>query len=808
MRARGLLKQALERADPGPLEARILVSLAHVESELGSRSEGLKLCDDALAVPDLDPHLIGLIQSQRALLLGRSGMVDDALEAFGAALDLLDAGDPVPRMHLHINRGNVQMMRGDGVRASRDFERAVELADRAGLEIPKAKAESNLGYARLLVGDLVSALRMMEAAQPTLSALSEVSAAVCEQDRAEALAASGLATEAEAALTEAARAFGSRKLRQQQAEAELILARLLAFDHPADAAKVARRASRRFASRGSAGWALRADAVAADAELSTGIRRERALVAAGEVVAQLHSHGHQQEALLLHLRMAIVEADLGHVAAAEEQLTQTRVTGRSPLQARLMSREARAAVARARGRRGTAVGHLRRGLDDLHSWQSSFGSLDLQSSVVMHGQGLAIQGLSLAIEDGRPAVVFEWSERARALASRVTPVRLPADAEAADELAELRRLQSEISAAEASGALTRSLLAEADAVREHIRQRSWYGEGSGLVTEPAVLDEVAAVLDRAGGALVSYLVIDGRLHALVVAGEVPHVVDLGPFADVKVFLDGMQADLDMAAARLPAVMRQSVLASLDQRLALLASVIVAPVAELIGDRALVVVPAGSLTGVPWTLLPGLKGRPLTVPRSATMWAAAEAGSFTASRAGFVAGPRVDRAFEEVERAMRAWPAASMLVGDEAVAPDVSRLAEGVDVFHVAAHGRHSADNPLFSGVELVDGPWFGYDIDQLGGIPSTVILSACEVGRSSIRWGEETIGMTVAWLHAGARCVVASPALVNDDAACEVLAATHRRLAAGDEPAYALASATSEVATPSPAPFICFGSGF
>ena len=136
------------------------------------------------------------------------------------------------------------------------------------------------------------------------------------------------------------------------------------------------------------------------------------------------------------------------------------------------------------------------------------------------------------------------------------------------------------------------------------------------------------------------------------------------------------------------------------------------------------------------------------------------------------------------------------------------MAASVDVFHVAAHGRHSADNPLFSGVELADGPWFGYDIDQLDSIPSTVILSACEVGRSTVRWGEETIGMTVAWLHAGARCVIASPALVNDDAACEVLAATHRRLAAGDEPSYALAAATAEVSTTAPAPFICFGSGF
>src|SRR5699024_9400787 len=103
------------------------------------------------------------------------------------------------------------------------------------------------------------------------------------------------------------------------------------------------------------------------------------------------------------------------------------------------------------------------------------------------------------------------------------------------------------------------------------------------------------------------------------------------------------------------------------------------------------------------------------------------------------------------------------------------------------HGRHAADNPLFSGLELVDGPWFGYDIDQLGQVPSLVVLSACELGRSAVRWGEESIGMTAAWLHAGARSVIASPASVADDLACDVLSETDRLIASGNQPADALA---------------------
>jgi len=94
-----------------------------------------------------------------------------------------------------------------------------------------------------------------------------------------------------------------------------------------------------------------------------------------------------------------------------------------------------------------------------------------------------------------------------------------------------------------------------------------------------------------------------------------------------------------------------------------------------------------------------------------------------------------------------------------------------------------------------------------------VLLSACELGRSSVRWGEELIGMTTAWLHAGTRCVVASAAAVSDEVAHDVLVRLHRGLGAGEQPAVALAAALASEASPggaagagegAPAPFVCF----
>src|SRR4029077_1549824 len=95
--------------------------------------------------------------------------------------------------------------------------------------------------------------------------------------------------------------------------------------------------------------------------------------------------------------------------------------------------------------------------------------------------------------------------------------------------------------------------------------------------------------------------------------------DLGDLGPVRQLLAGMQADLDMSAAHLPPALRATVHDGLRSRLEDLAARLGAPIADDIGERRLVVVPSGALAGVPWTLLPGLFGRPVTVPRSATGW---------------------------------------------------------------------------------------------------------------------------------------------------------------------------------------------
>ncbi|WP_193604972.1 CHAT domain-containing protein [Nocardioides dongkuii] len=786
--ARPLLERALAAADEDDLAARVEASLAYVVAELDGPAAALALLERSALRTETSALTRGIVASQRALLLMRLGETAAALREFGSAIAALGS-EPGELGRAELNRGGVHLQQGEVAAAVRDFTLAAGHLRAADLTTEAAKAEHNGGYARFLAGDLVGALALMEPAARVLAPLGEVSRAIGEQDRAEVLMAAGLVEEGRAALRSAARDYGTRRLRRRQAEAELVLARSLVWDDPAGARRIARRAARRFAAVGAEAWAARAEALALIAEVDTGRHSSDLLERGDHLADQLVAQGLRDQATDLRLHLVRAELARGRVAEARARAVAVRPGSRARLATRLLDRDVRAELVGA-GRPTLALRHLREGLADVHAWQSSFGSLDLQTGVAGHGVRLGVRGLALAVESRRPAVLLEWSERARMLASRVQPVRAPEDPDLVADLTELRADPSPAREAE---------------LRQRVRERAWQHRGSGAVVDPVTLPDLQAALD-AGTALVAYVVTATDVVALVVTAEAATWVDLGGRSSLDALLGGLLPDLDMAAADLAEPLAGAVRRALAARLEELAGLLVAPVLAAVGDRRVVLTPSGVLAGVPWPLLPGYVGRPVTVAQSATSWLARRTTPLRTAAAGFVAGPRVLRAQDEVDAAAREWAGARVLVGGAATAGAVSELAEQVDVLHVAAHGRHSAENPLFSGLLLADGSWFGYDVDRLRAVPDVVLLSACEVGRSTVRWGEELIGMSTAWLHAGARCVIASAAAVNDRAAYEVLVTVHRHLATGADPAAALAAAVPAVSDEcAPVPLVCFG---
>jgi tetratricopeptide (TPR) repeat protein len=807
--ARRVLAAGAARAEAaGDLElgARIAGTTAYVLARLGDVDGGERLCLETLGRDGLSDAAIAQLHGQLGSLAIERGLLDDAAGWLDKSIRGL--GDqPVRQANMRLNRSLVDMQRGRLDAALDDLHAAEATYREAGMDTEADLAVHNRGYVLMLSGDLVAALQTMQSVREPLDDESALWAAINEQDRAEVLREAGLVTEAERSLAAVSAAFGRHRAPRERATADYHLARSLLSHDPERAALVAAASARRFAALGSSGWAVRADAIRLRARLAVGrvdrtgspVRVGRRLPARSKVedVAEgLIAHGFTSEAEALRLTDSLARIRTNGRTAAPS----TRISPQTPLEVSLLVHEMRAARAAAQGREAEARRHAAAGLDLFDRTRRAVGSLDLQVSASMRGSGLITSGLASALRSRDHPAVFEWSERARSLSGSFLPLRPPPDPEQAADLAELRVLRTAQPDGEWLSTPRAALLSD------RTRQRQWSHTAAGERQVRASLAEAAAALDD-GDVLVSY-VFDGRkLAALAVSRERSELADLD-WSAARSAMSGLRADLDMAATVVDGPLAAVIRRGLEDRLATLSSVLCGPVDRLLsGAQRILVTTPGVLLGVPWMMLPAIRHRPLSVAPSVTTWIRDRSRDLpVAATAGFAAGPRVARGGEEVAVGSTAWTRAEVLRGPDATVADVTALASRVDVLHVAAHGRHAVDNPMFSGLELADGALFGYDIDLIPRVPQTVILSACEVGRSSVRWGEEALGMTRIWLHAGSRSVIAAPVVVADDNACELLGAVHESLAAGASPSIALAEASER--TGIVAPFQVHGAGF
>jgi CHAT domain-containing protein len=232
----------------------------------------------------------------------------------------------------------------------------------------------------------------------------------------------------------------------------------------------------------------------------------------------------------------------------------------------------------------------------------------------------------------------------------------------------------------------------------------------------------------------------------------------------------------------------------------------------IGDRPLVLVPTGRLLSLPWSVLPSCHGRPVTVSPSATLWhLAATRPPHLPGHAVVVAGPELPGAGAEADAVAAVYGTVSVQPPQSTVDTVLASL-NGAALAHLAAHGRLSADNPLFSSLLMADGPLMVYDLERLGRAPHTVVLAACESARPVVYAGDELLGVSSTLLVRGTTQVVASVLPVLDVETAPFMTAFHRLLAAGEPPAVALARIGRDAATAAEmavaAGFVCIGAGF
>lgn len=308
---------------------------------------------------------------------------------------------------------------------------------------------------------------------------------------------------------------------------------------------------------------------------------------------------------------------------------------------------------------------------------------------------------------------------------------------------------------------------------------------------------------RADEALVEYLIGDSVSIAFVVVRDSLAIVNLGisrrALARLVSFARG--------AVESPSPGADSLWFGPFQRLH---RHLIAPAEEtglLEGKTRLLLVPHAELHYLPFGALRDGEGRVLVrqyefaVTPSATVWLALGDRPSRRVGDGILAMAPLPSAMPGSTRevaaiARLAGPDVRVVFGEEATEAAFLRAAPGSRVIHLATYGVLNKHNPLFSFVEFAaDGSSDGrLEVHEVFGLDLTadlVVLSACQTALGSGRQadipaGDDWIGLTRAFLHAGADNVVATLWAVEDLPSAALMEEFYEHYVEGADPSRAL----------------------
>jgi hypothetical protein len=583
---------------------------------------------------------------------------------------------------------------------------------------------------------------------------------------------------------------------------------------PATALIQARAAVREFTRQDRPEWAAVARFAVLAARLGGPHRSRVALREAEQVAEVLEATRFAASAAEARVMAAQVALERGRIAVARTHLAKVDAArSRGPAALRARAWYATALLRLSGGDSRSAVRAARTGLRIVDEHRATLGATDVLAHTAAQRTELARLGLRVAIDHGSATAVLEWAERGRASLFLIRPVRPPDDPVLGAALAELRLAVTEAADLRGSGRNPARALARQIALERQIRNYCRRQPGQAELSDPTPLASLKAQLGDA--ALLEFVELDGELYAVSLAGGRTRLHDLGPAEPVYELLDRVPFALHrLARQRSTPAGREAAIAMLRDAAARLDARLLHPVSRQLGDAPLVLVPTGRLQSLPWSILPACVGRPVTVAPSATSWYLARTRTYPVTgNVAVVAGPQLPGARSEAE-SVAAIYATVPLTGGSATAEATAAALTKADLAHLAMHGRLSADNPLFSSLQLADGPLMVYDLEQLPRVPPTVVLAACDSGRHVVYAGDELLGLAATFLAKGTQQLVASVVPVPDAATAPLMVAFHERLAAGQAPASALAAAQQSVAEgggaaelAAAAGFVCVGAG-
>jgi len=454
-----------------------------------------------------------------------------------------------------------------------------------------------------------------------------------------------------------------------------------------------------------------------------------------------------------------------------------------------------------------AIAYYRKAIDSIESARSLLESEEFRSSFFEDKRRIYAGMILAHLQTRNLAEAFNYNERARSrafldiLGSKVQLAK-------GNLLEEERALQARISTLRAKIAAQGEKgeeVGEAEDVEEtdtsqesQLRQeleeaQKAYGEflakvrkenkeqASLMSVEPLTLKELQELLDP-GVSVLEYFVVRQAVLLWVVEKE--------RLRFVRIPIDRTELVKKVSALR-DAIYQVGEKEKFQSHAEELYKLLIEPALADIRGKELLIIPHDVLHYLPYQALVSDKGRYLIQDYPIYYLSSASLMQFTREkrraskgkdeRALVMGNPSLgDQSFNlrfaerEAKEIARVYPKSAVYLKTEATKPRTVSLSPDYDILHFAVHGEFDQDDPLSSGLLLAaggkgEGKLKASEIFSLNLKADMVVLSACETGLGKVTNGDEIIGLTRAFIYAGAPSVVTTLWKVNDRASYELV---------------------------------------
>jgi tetratricopeptide (TPR) repeat protein len=821
-------RAALERFGAGDEveRGRTLSSLLHPLAMLGEHGASLAAAEEARACFTRagEGHRLARLDINLASVWFRQDRFPEALEALDRAQRGLEQAAGGEEDHeawsaIRVTRAVVliNLARFDEAERAyleaRDYSLAHELPSLA------AQADYNIGYLYFLRGQYVKAIRALDRARVTAERTGDkLHRALCDLDQADVCIELNLYEDALQLAHAALGQFEALGMTYEQGKALTNMAVAEQFlGRDTSALELLERGERAFAAARNEFWMHMADLYRAVALLKLG-RCFEAMHLSERARRFFERREARTKAVYAGILVARAHAAALDFAGAQDAAGRA-TTALDDLQAPWLQVQAQmllAQLAEQRGERQAALNAYERAMAEAEATRGNINFDELRISFMRDKSQMYERYLELLLAgEPPPAPEAVWRHMERAKSRSLARVMAggfgaiqPRLSEGSRVVHEINRLREELNwyyrqlAPEQPGA-------GVDTVLQAIQQR----EHQLLRAIRQLPDDEYRILEQESGATLERLRPQLKDATLIEyfpcgAGFVAAVADDGAMRVVR--LPGERAELEAALRLLRFQVGKRAMESDHFRrhaaafqqaaashLRLLHEALLAPLEPWLRRRHLLFVPHGVLHALPFSALADAAGGVVdrfsvsVAPSSAVFLLCAQRAPSAGAGALLVAAePAGARA--EVEAVGGSWPGARLLTGADSTLAAVRAAAPACRVLHLAAHGVLRGDNPYFSALELADGRLNVIDIYNLRLDAELVALSGCGTALGDIAGGDEVIGLTRAFLYAGARAVISSLWDVDDATTAEFMRTFYAAWRSGQTLAGALRAAQLE----------------